>query len=212
MPLQEQPAYLQHLRSLAQFSTVPASIADLFRWAPANVSRHVQSQTTLLLPLNGKTVTPPRHDLSPLTKGAQTHWEQFGEKLAGKQGLVNTVLHWTHTLRAGAGAGRMSRSSQTPSVWTPMYCCVYKTLPASQLLAKLLSVSGHPNTGGFRTDDRTAFWSALLIKSFIVECLLKQPALYFQEKPCKPPLFILPLQLQKWRMQTSVLPLRQWQP
>ena len=37
-----------------------------------------------------------------------------------------------------------------------------------------------------RTDSRPDFCSALLITSFIAECLEKQPALYLQDKQCKP--------------------------
>ena len=44
------------------FAAVAASIADLFRCTPAKVSTHVQSQTKLLPPLNGKTVTPSGRD------------------------------------------------------------------------------------------------------------------------------------------------------
>ena len=40
-------AYLRRLRSSALFAAKPASIADLFRCAPAKVSTHVQSQTKL---------------------------------------------------------------------------------------------------------------------------------------------------------------------
>ena len=55
----------------------------------------------------------------------------------GKHGNTLESTHWEQEQ-----ACRMSRSS----VWTPMYYCAYQILPASQLLAKLLSVHGHPNT------------------------------------------------------------------
>ena len=42
------------------------------------------------------------------------------------------------------------------------------------------------NLGGSKTDGRPAFWRALLTTSFIAECLGKRPALYLQDKPCKP--------------------------
>ena len=54
------------------------------------------------------------------------------------------------------------------------------------------------NPGGSKTDGRPAFWSALLATSFIAECLGKRPALYLQDKPCKPLLSILPPQRQEW--------------
>ena len=63
-------AYLRRLCSSARFAAVPASIADLFRCAPAKVSTHVQSQTKLPPPLNGKTVIPSGWDPSPLTREA----------------------------------------------------------------------------------------------------------------------------------------------
>ena len=49
-------AYLRRLHPSELFAAVPASIADLFRRTPAKVSTHVQSQTKLLPPLNGKTL------------------------------------------------------------------------------------------------------------------------------------------------------------
>ena len=52
------------------------------------------------------------------------------------------------------------------------------------------------NPGCSRTDGTTAFWNTLLITSFIAECLGKRPALYLQDKPCKPLLSILPPQWQ----------------
>ena len=64
------------------------------------------------------------------------------------------------------------------------------------------------NPGGSRTDGRPAFWSALLTTSFIAECLGKRPALYLQDKPCKPLLSILPPQRQEWGIQTSAPTLR----
>ena len=64
------------------------------------------------------------------------------------------------------------------------------------------------NPRGSKTDDRPVFWSALLITSFIAECLGKRPALYLQDKPCKPLLSILPPQRQDWGIQTSAPTLR----
>ena len=87
-------AYLRCLRSSALFAAVPTSIADLLRCTPAKVSTHVQSQTKLLPPLNGKTVIPSGRDPTPLS-----------------------------------------------------------------------------NPGGSKTDGRPAFWSALLITSFIANAL-----------------------------------------
>ena len=119
-------AYLRRFRSSALFAAVPASIADLFMRTPAKVSTHVQSQTKLLPPLNGKTVIPSGRYPSPLS-----------------------------------------------------------------------------NPGDSKTDGRPAFWSPLLITSFIAECLGKRPALYLQDKPCKPLLSILPPQRQEWGIQIS---------
>ena len=98
---------------------------------PSKVSTHVQSQTKLLPPLNGKTVIPSGCDPFPLS-----------------------------------------------------------------------------NPGGSKNDGRPAFWSALLTTSFIAECLGKRPALYLQDKPCKPLLSILPPQRQEWGIQTSAPTLR----
>ena len=64
------------------------------------------------------------------------------------------------------------------------------------------------NLGGTKTDGRPAFWSAHLITSFIAECLGKRPALYLQDKPCKPLLSILSPQRQEWGIQTSAHTLR----
>ena len=64
------------------------------------------------------------------------------------------------------------------------------------------------NPGGSKTDGRPAFWSALLITTFIAECLGKLAALYLQDKPCKPLLSILPPQRQEWGIQTSASTLR----
>ena len=102
-------AYLRRLRSSALIAAVPDSIADLFRCTQAKVWAHVQSQTKLVPPLNGKTVIPSGRDPSPLS-----------------------------------------------------------------------------NPRGSRTDSMPAYWSALLISSFIAEYLEKRPALYLQENPCKP--------------------------
>ena len=61
------------------------------------------------------------------------------------------------------------------------------------------------NLGGSRTDIRPAFWSALLITSFIAECLGKRPvATVFAGKLlCKPLLSIHHPQTQEWGIQTS---------
>ena len=64
------------------------------------------------------------------------------------------------------------------------------------------------NPGGSKTDDRPAFWRTLLTTSFIAKCLGKRPALYLQDKPCKPLLSILPPQRQEWGIQTSAPTLR----
>ena len=120
-------AYLRRFRSSALFAAMPASLADLFRCTPTKVSTHVQSQTKLLPPLNGKTVIQSGRDPSPLS-----------------------------------------------------------------------------NPGGSKTDGRPAFWRALLTTSFIAECLRKRPALYLQDKLCKP----LPPQRQEWGIQTSAPTLR----
>ena len=124
-------AYLRRLRSSALFVAVKASIADLFRCTSAKVSTHVQYQTKLLPPLNGKTDIPSGRDPSPLS-----------------------------------------------------------------------------NPGGSKTDGMPAFWSALLITSFIAECFGKRPALYLQDKTCKLLLSILPPQRQEWGIQTSAPTLR----
>ena len=124
-------AYLRRLRFSALFAAMPASIADLFRCTPAKVSTHVQSQTKLLPPLNGKTVMPSGRDPSPLS-----------------------------------------------------------------------------NPGGSKADGRPVFWIALLTTSFIAECLGKRPALYLQDKSCKPLLSILLPQRQEWGIQTSAPTLR----
>ena len=82
-----------------------------------------------------------------------------------------------------------------------------------QLNGKIFIPSGRDtsplsNPRGSKTDGRLVFWSALLITSFIAECLGKRPALYSQDKPCKPLLSILPPQQQEWGIQTSAPTLR----
>ena len=75
--------YSQKIKTLKSFkiknkenkiSAVPASIADLFRCIAAKVSTHVQSQTKLIPPLNGKTVIQSGRDPSPLSnpRGSRT--------------------------------------------------------------------------------------------------------------------------------------------
>ena len=66
------------------------------------------------------------------------------------------------------------------------------------------------NPEGFKTDGRPAFWSALLITTFITEWLGKRPALYLQDNPCKQTstVHILPSQRQECGIQTSTPTLR----
>ena len=61
-------AYLPCLRSSAQFATVPAFIADLFRCTSAKVSTHAQSQTKFPPQLNGKTAISSGRESFPLSE------------------------------------------------------------------------------------------------------------------------------------------------
>ena len=69
------------------------------------------------------------------SKGAHTLKAVLREAgmLAGRQGLVNTVIHWSpHTDSRSWSRQEEQEPAPALSVWNPMYYRVYQTLPASQ--------------------------------------------------------------------------------
>ena len=64
--------------------------------------------------------------LDVVEEGAHTRRAFLGED--GRQGLANTVIHWSSHTESRS----WSRQDPALSVWTPMYYRVYQTLPSSQ--------------------------------------------------------------------------------
>ena len=142
-------AYLRRLHPSELFAAVPAFIADLFRRTPAKVSTHVQSQTKLLPPLNGKILQSlsqaPLSFCAVAINLALDTWSAFNNILSQFLLTIGRFQAFWRFRSSGKEAPPLARYGDTYQY----------TLP-NQLAGSLLSPepSLHPDTARSSTSQR----------------------------------------------------------